>query len=230
MVRLIILLVILAVTIGVAAGIIYLVYLLFANLQPSTNKIRNDLARLKSALPPRTDLVPWNREEMELLSLDQVNQRLKKRMTTEAQGTIVSIYQEPMVNYVYKKYLGGKEDAILYLQTSNREFAYRIKNKATQVYMNQREIGTLKRGVLFNKRKKELAKIELNKAKELNDIYVIDPKRKALKEVGALKNDIKGDKINPRALDLNNEQFTDSQEDLLLAISLYYLVHQKVQP
>ena len=51
------------------------------------------------------DLVPLESEELELMSLNQLNQSLKKGMTTTAKGVFTSIYQEPLVAYSYKKYI-----------------------------------------------------------------------------------------------------------------------------
>lgn len=78
---------------GIAIAALYLAYFALINFQPGKAKIRSDLKKMKGEITPWIDeLVPWDREELELLSSNQVNQKVKKGVIKTAKGVFTSIY------------------------------------------------------------------------------------------------------------------------------------------
>ncbi len=208
-------------TVAVAAGFFYAIrrlLKLIRHTQPNENQVRNDVEKMRLSLAATTDdLVPWNDEEMELLSLEHVNKKLRRGNIAEAEGTLVSIYQEPMINYGYKKYI-SPHNAVLYAKTSNREYIYRIRKKGIQIYLDNEPMGVLKSdGVLYNRRKKRIAQIHKQKNEPLNPIIVNN------REIGNLVNPKLTDKVNPRAFDLLTPM-EKQEEDVFLSVAILELV------
>ena len=195
---------------------------LFKNFQPKDKNVKKDIDRFRLALAARTeDLVPWSEEEMQLLSLREVEQKIKNRGTKEIEGTLKSIYQEPMVQYVYKKYV-QPTNAVLIAKTSNREFIYRIRKKGIQIYMNNSPLGLLrKNGVLYTSDNKGVAQIKQNKEAYSIPILVNN------QEKGSLLNKGKTDKEFPRAFELLAPMQT-KEEDYFLSIAILELAMRNV--
>ena len=76
----------LAILVGglLAVGTLYFLYFALIHFQPGKAKIRTDLKKMKDEITPFIEeLIPWNKEELELLSSNQVKQkvsRVKKRI------------------------------------------------------------------------------------------------------------------------------------------------------
>jgi hypothetical protein len=198
------------------------------NYRPNERKILADVEKMKQLMAPSLErLVPWTNEEMPLLSLERVDVKRKKQGTTVAQGTFVSIYNEPMVAYTYKKYLSPKENSITYARTSNRAFEFRTKDNKVEIKINNQKIGTLhENGVLYNNRKKMLARIN-NEDNAMHPVLAHDMKGN-MKELGTILSEKNEDQINPRALQMIEPQMNDKEEALFLALALYQLIKKNV--
>lgn len=195
---------------------------LFKNFRPNDNNVKKDIDKFRLALAARTeDLVPWNEEEMQLLSLREVEQRIKNRGAKEIEGTLKSIYQEPMIQYAYKKYV-QPTNAVLIAKTSNREFIYRIRKKGIQIYMNNTPLGLLrKNGVLYTPDNKGVAQIKQNKEAYSIPILVNN------QEKGSLLNQEKTEKEFPRAFELL-APMQKKEEDYFLSIAILELAMRNV--
>lgn len=180
--------------------------------------LKKDVEQMRSAIAERAaSLIPWDQEEMKLLSLEHVNNRLKRGDVATKSGTLVSIYQEPMVAYNYKKY-GSKRNAVIYAKTSNRAYIYRIKSQGIQIYLDEQPLGILQmNGVLYAPNKKMIAQLNLQPDELLSPILVKN------REVGNLVNPKIVDKVNPRAFDLVSQMQSD-EEDIFLSLSILQLV------
>ena len=89
---------VLALIVGVATMLIRYLYQIMINLQPSSQKVKADIRQMKANLKLFIDdLVPWNSEEINLLSLNQVHKKLSSGIAPTARGVIPSIYHEPMI-------------------------------------------------------------------------------------------------------------------------------------
>ncbi len=204
-------------------GGIYLLYQLLVNFQPGKGKINNDLRKLKEEMKPYiSELVPWDKEELELLSLNQINTSTKKGFTKTAKGVFTSIYHEPLVAYAYKKYMSSKENAVIYATTSEMEFEYRIREKHTQIRINGQFIGNLaNNGALYaGKSNRLLAKINKESEGLHLPILVKD------KELAMLVKPENARAVNPRAFELVSPMDKE-EEALLLSLSILEMVKKK---
>ncbi len=189
------------------------------NFQPGRNKIQKDLQIMKAELKPWiADLVPWNREEMEQLSLNQINRTSKKRIVNTSKGVLTTIYHEPVIAYSYKGYLAKGENALLYARTSDSEFIYRLKKGQTEIVIDGELIGTIhENGVLYSyKRGKPLAQINSERSQLLLPVKVND------REVGSVVNPLLAKRSNARAFELLGHMEKD-EEKLFLSMAILKL-------
>lgn len=184
---------------GIATiALLYSLYFALINFNPGKAKIKTDLKKMKEEINPWIkELIPWNREELELLSSSQVKQKIKKGIITTSKGVFTSIYHEPLIAYSYKKYLSSKDNAILFARTSNHEFVYRTKKGKTELIIDNQKVGYInQQGLLYGARNKRLlARINQNSDTLELPIIIGD------KQVGALAKP-KADDVNPRAFQL----------------------------
>ena len=129
---------------------------------------------------------------------------------------MLSIYQEPMIQYAYKKYANSK-NAVLLAKTSNREFIYRIHKKGIQIYLNNEPLGVLKRdGILYSKANRPLAQIKPNNDAFSTPILVNNI------EKGNLVNPKRSERENPRAFELI-APMQGKEEDYFLSLAMLEL-------
>ncbi len=210
-----------------ALGLIATLWVMFQilrNFQPGSNKIEKDLQKMKAEIQPWTDeLVPWTHEEMELLSQRQINKSVKKGISKEVKGVLISVYNEPLAAYSYKKYLGDGPNAILFVRTSKQEFVFRFKKKGAELTINNQKVARVDQsGKLFSLRNGQLI-AEL--ARDEDELIL--PIRVGNKEVGALLKPQQAMKVNPRAFEFLNEM-EETEETLSLAIALKELVNAEL--
>jgi hypothetical protein len=203
---------------------IYFLYQLLTNFQPGRGKIKADLNKMKAALAPQIqELVPWDKEEMELLSLNQVNRQVRKGMTRTVRGVFTSIYHEPVIAYMYKKYInsGKDENALLYVRTSAHEFIYRIKPKETELTINGQLIGNIKEDtLLYSARSKRLlGRINRSDNELMLPIIVQD------EEMGSLIRPEKARQTNPRAFEFLKDMDKD-EEAIYLSLAALEMVRR----
>ena len=207
------------------AGLSFGISRFFKTFKKKANdkQLKQDVEQMRLAIAQRTDeLVPWSTEEMELLSLEHVEERLKRGNVANKAGFLTSIYQEPMIAYNYKKY-GSKYNSVVYAKTSDREFVYRIRDKGIQIYLDNQPLGILQtNGVLYDPKKKMIARMNHQKEELLNPILVKN------REVGNLVNPAITEKMNPRAFDLLSPMESE-EEDIFLSLAVLQLVLNAVE-
>jgi hypothetical protein len=201
---------------------IYFLYQLLTNFQPGRGKIKADLNKMKATLAPQIqELVPWSKEEMELLSLNQVNRVTRKGMTRTIRGVFTTIYHEPVITYMYKRYInsGKEENALLYIRTSIHEFVYRIKPKGTELSINGQVIGDIKEDTLLYgaRSKRLLGRINREENELMLPIVVQD------QELGSLIRPEKARETNPRAFEFLKEMDRE-EEAIYLALAALEMV------
>jgi len=204
---------------------IYLVAQLFNNLPPSKGRLNQDLDKMRTELQPWVEkLVPWNQEEMELFSLNQINQTIKKSVATTAKGMFTSIYHEPMMAYAYKKYVSPNLNAILLVRSKKHEFVYRFKKDKIQIMADGEALGTLKEdGILYGtKRGKVLGQIGQNREKLLLPVVVKE------REIAHLTNPKLNTQPNPRAFDLLSDEMSEEEEKIFLALGSLEVVSASI--
>ena len=210
---------------SVASIALYLLYQLLTNFQPGKSRVLADFRKMRTEIKEWSDqLVPWNKEEMSLLSLRQVNQQIKRGMTKTAKGIFTSIYHEPLVVYSYRRYISAKENAILYARTSQNEFAFRIKKKGIDVNIDGQYAGVLKEngGLYGGRRNRLLARINRDDELKLHPIVIGD------KEVASVQNPTKTDKHNPRAFQFL-QPMEKKEEKMFMALAILEMVQESLK-
>lgn len=89
------------------------------------------------------DIVPWNKQELELMSFNQADKKSKgwwQRMQT---GIVTSIYQEHLAKYAFKTNPFNARTALLYVYVGEYEIGYAIGAKAMDIYINEQYLGQL---------------------------------------------------------------------------------------
>lgn len=203
---------------------LYFAYFALIHFQPGKGKIRTDLKKMKDEIAPFIEeLIPWNKEELELLSSNQVKQKISRGIITTSEGVFNSIYHEPLIAYSYKKYISSKSDEIIYARTSNHEFVYRTKKGSTELIIDNQKVGIInKQGLLHGGRKKRLlARINKNE-NELELPIIIGNK-----ERGTLMKP-ESDSINPRAFQFVGEM-GKNEEAVFLSLAVLELVRDSIK-
>ena len=219
-----------AVAFGIVGGMANNSKFWVSNFNPSKKKIQDDLHTMKALMEPKLEtIIPWTEEEKTLLSVEQVDVKKKRQGTTVIQGTFISIYHEPMVTYIYKKYLNKKyEDALIYARTSNRAFVYRIRKGETSISINNHDIGILKEDNKLYRKKKVIASIGKNNHTSLTPILLHD-KRGQIKELGQIVKKQTTDEVNKRALQLIDQQMNGNEEAIFLALVFFEMIHSSIR-
>lgn len=208
-------------------GAMFLLYQLVTNFQPSSNKVNQDIQQLKRELANWTaELIPWKEEDLELLSVNQTNQTITKRVTKMIKGVFTSIYHEPMIAYAYKKYVGSSsENAVVYATTADHEFVYRIKKKEIQLQIDGRHVGVLKNGAqLYNAQNNKLvAKIDRNKHGGNLPLLLGD------REIANLAPPSENPTTSSRAFEYVNDGLEDNEKLVLLSLTTLELISREVK-
>ncbi len=209
----------------VVVGFILLLRLL-PHMNPGAKRIKQDLQEMQTEMNDWLSeaLVPIRKEELELFSFNQMNRLVKKRITLRARGVFTTIYNEPVLAYAYKRYIGGGKYALLYARTAEHHYAYWIKNKEIQILIDGQLVGMLRNdGVLYNERKRAIASIKRNQ-EELAPVIVHD------REVASVvKTDTpKTGSLSPRAFQFVKSDINEEEEKLFLALATLELVRESV--
>ena len=200
------------------------------NMAPSAKRLAMEQQRLKEDMDQWAgQLVPINKEELELFSWGQEKQVLRRGITTTAKGIYTTIYHEPVLAYSYREYIGKpeKRNALLYARTSEHDFVYRIRKGIGTLFIDGQEVGTLSReGVLRGKR---TGKAIAERASV--DQQAMMPVTVGNREVGSLsipeQNQKKG--LHDRAFNFLKPDLNDKEEQLFLALALEALVKEVVK-
>jgi len=222
--QIIILLLMVALITAASFAAVYALYQLLTNFQPGRLKIKADLQKMKTEIQPFIDdLVPWTKEEMGLLSINQINKKVKKGIITTAKGIITSIYHEPLIAWSYKRYVSPDSNAVIYARSSHHEFIFRLRKDKTELKIDDQVIGTLREnGVLYSKKTNRLmARINRSNDELLLPVLVGD------KEVASLINVNKTTKSNPRAFEFLSEM-NEKEEAILLSLAILEFVKNEI--
>lgn len=210
----------------VVAGIILLFSLYSKNRMPGKKRMQNEIKALREDMDGWiTTLVPLDKEELDLFSLSQDKQVVKTGMGATAKGVFTTIFQEPVVAYSYKRYLGSKVNEVLYARTAEHDYVYVTNDGKTQLSIDDQPVGSIQNRVLFGERSgKEIARIT-DQAKQN---YL--PVRVGNREVGALnlEQPKKTDALSQRAFEFIPDDINEKEEQLFLALVTLELVNQSL--
>ncbi|TVQ47603.1 MAG: hypothetical protein EA362_06310 [Saprospirales bacterium] len=131
-------------------------------IRPGLNQMKKDVLRLRSAsISAAANLIPLKHDEIELLSSRVDLKSLGNRFRKTKSGFLNSIYNEPMVAFTIKRYLGNNRRKIIYARTTTDEFVFIQKKNTVQLYLNGNPFGKLENDNLyFLKDNKRIAWIE----------------------------------------------------------------------
>lgn len=203
-----------------------LLFRLLPHMKPSSKRVKQDLQEMRTEMDSwlTEELVPIRKEELELFSFNQMNRLVKKRITLRARGVFTTIYDEPVLAYAYKRYIGGGRNALLYARTAEHHYAYWIKNKEIQILIDNKLVGMLRNdGVLYNERKRPIASIKRDQ-EELSPVKVHDREVASLVKTDAQK---KG-ALSPRAFQFVKNDISEEEEKIFLALATLELVRESV--
>lgn len=211
---------------GITFAIIFAMYMMLTNFTPGQSKVQTDVDKMKSEIQPWMDeLVDWKKEELELLSFNNINKQVKKGIVKTAKGILTSIYQEPLIAYSFKQYFGNKKNAVLYARTADREFQYRIRERAVAVSVNGQPLGLIQEdGRLLNAETKQLA-ARINRTDDELTLPIVIRDR----EVAGLLKPAPGQEFssNDRAFEFVNKMDA-ADEELILSLSIWEILRKEV--
>ena len=210
-------------------GTLVTVSVFASNMAPNQKRVARETQRMKEDMDQWAgDLVPLTKEEMELFSLGQEKQVLRRGMSVTAKGIFTTIYHERVLAYSYRRYLGkdDKPNALLLARTAAHEYRYWIRKGLGTLYIDGQEVGELDRqGALRGKRTgKTLAAVQRDASKLL-------PVSVGGREVGSLSASVKDQTkgLYDRAFEFLRDDMDDKEEQLFLALALKELVERTVE-
>lgn len=210
----------------VVIGLLLLLNLYSKNSMPSQKRQLAELKTLQTDMDKWVDkLVPLDKAELDLFSLSQDKQVVTTGLGATAKGVFTTIFQEPVVAYSYKRYLGSKVNELLYARTSEHEYVYWTKNGQTELHIDQQPVGKIDNKILYGgKSGKEIASI----AGQARQNYL--PVKVGDREVGALNTEKPKGKeaLSQRAFQFIPDDLNDKEEQLFLALVTLELVKQNL--
>lgn len=171
------------------------------------------------------DLVPLNKEELDLFSLAQDKQVVKTGAGATAKGTFTTIFHEPVVSYSYRRYLGSKVNELLYARTAEHDYVFWTEDGKTTLEIDDQSVGTISGNALLGARTgKPIARI----AAEAKENYL--PISVGNREVGAIttKDADTRDPLSQRAFEFIPDDLNDKEEQLLMSLATLELVRRSL--
>ncbi|MEM9547477.1 MAG: hypothetical protein AAGA77_15970 [Bacteroidota bacterium] len=215
----------LALTILVAAiGFIMIqLFKFFVSINSSRSQVRRDVEELKLKMMEMVKgLVPMNKQELELLSVNQSDVNISRGINSVKTGAFTSIYNEPLLAYAYKNYSAGNKSVLL-VSTNSDDFIYMSEGSRTKVFLNNSELGVIDSdGNMYDPvSKQQMARIEADHVLSSHPVKIGE------KEIGEIVNLRLKDSPNPRAYQFL-EPMNKREEDLFKALTFLSLVEESI--
>ncbi|MCB9309197.1 MAG: hypothetical protein H6567_03950 [Lewinellaceae bacterium] len=189
----------------------------------SKNQMLRDIQQLRPLLKPLKELlIPFSKEEIELLSISNNIQKKSNRFTPITLGFFTTIFHENVIAYATKQYRSNQSLTIIC--TSKDEFVYVEKDGTITTYFNDIATGFISAdGALKTLKGETQAIIKGEDVRALHQVIVNGI------EIGYLRNPRYGSKIQQRAF----EWYVDMDESNLywfLTLCLINLVQESFLP
>ncbi len=207
--------------------------ILFFILSYSSSKVRipikqrmpKDLLRFKQLLAQYSEqLVPWNKEEIEKLSLNVEGQKTIRKDGLESIGTFSSIYHEPMFSYGLRMYPARKRGGVLYAQAEQHELYFYILPQEVDVQVNGVVLGKIMDGKLYSTDGSMLANYLENTLEDYTAIIINS------KDFGhVLRKGKNNNQVNPRALDLVEPKMNQEEKVIFMVMSIWKIVTENIK-
>ena len=196
----------------------------FISINSSSGQRRRDVEEMKLQMADQVKaLIPMNNSELELLSVNQSGVSTTRGLNSVKTGAFISVYQEPLVAYAYKRYNYPSENSILLVSTASDDFIYMSEGQKTQVFLNNSELGIIDaEGNMYDPRtKQQLARIEADQVLSSHPVKIGE------KEVGEIVNVRLNESPNPRAYQFL-EPMDEREEKIFKALTFLSLVEESV--
>jgi len=214
------------ISLALLVSILLFLKLWSSNRMPGQKQRERAVAELKADMDTwSANLVPLNKEELDLFSLAQDKRVVKSGAGATAKGTFTTIFHEPVVSYSYRRYLGKKENELLYARTAEHDYVYWTEDGKTSLEIDGRPVGSMEGNALFGRKTgKELARI----ATIAKENYL--PVSVGNREVGSLTLKPLGtdDPLNQRAFQFIPDDLNDKEEQLLMSLATRELVKRSL--
>ena len=206
------------------SALAYILYIIFKSgfrwglKSPDLEKEREKLLKGMHAL--RALLIPFDVEEIELISNNFKNIQNAGGFSDTKSGLIYSVFKEAMLAYSYKSYAPFSTLAVVCSDKST--FTYIIRKSYTKVYIDYIEIGVITpEGLLYSPNQKLLANIDQNPMRPKQSVFVYG------KEVGELAvPGLSGIERNSDKAFVLLDRLEQDEYELFLALTLYKLLHK----
>jgi len=197
-----------------------------ANRMPSKKQRGRAMREMKEEMDNwSADLVPLNKEELDLFSLAQDKQVVKTGAGASAKGTFTTIFHEPVVSYSYRRYLGKQVNELLYARTAEHDYVYWTENGKTSLEIDSQPVGTIDKGVLFgSKTGKQIASIGTIARENYLPVSVGNREVGAITTLPLAKNDA----LSQRAFQFIPEDLNEKEELLLTSLATLELVRRSL--
>lgn len=197
-----------------------------ANRMPSKKQRGRAVRELKEEMDNwSAELVPLNKEELDLFSLAQDKQVVKTGAGASAKGTFTTIFHEPVVSYSYRRYLGKQVNELLYARTAEHDYVYWTENGKTSLEIDNQLVGTIDKGALFgNKTGKQIASIGATPRENYLPVSVGNREVGAITTLPAANNDA----LSQRAFEFIPEDLNEKEEQLLMSLATLELVKRSL--
>ncbi len=192
---------------------------------PIKDQMPKDLLKLKKLTQRFTGrLIPWKKDEIEILSLNKIEEQISRKRGFTSSGAFASIYQEPIFSYGYKVYPTKDQIGVLYAQTEGNELFFYEYPKEVDVQINGVALGKIMEGKLYGTDGSILANFLENRMEGYTSIVIGN------KDAGHIlqKNEFNND-VNPRALDSVENNLNLDESVIFLAMAIWRIVKENVK-
>ncbi len=190
-------------------------------INPGLPGMKKEVIKLRSeARRMADDLIPIDRNELDLLSAKVVNRQLKGRIFgRKSRGYIPSIYDEPLLAFIVKRYPKRSKKTIYYVRSSNSEIVIIKGRKGAQLYIDGHPVGMVQDGkILERKQNRKLG--ELVSLPSLPEEVKVGNKK-----VATLNSDVDTKSVHPRLFTFINPVSADEKRVLLALVVCKLLVY-----
>lgn len=170
----------------------------------------------------RDRLVPWENEDLNLLSFTVVD---KKHYRSSGKGLFVSIYDEPSFAYGCKVFNHKNLDRLIMAETANHHMLYIKRKGFTEFYFNNQLVGKYvdSKDLLYSPRKRLIARINHSSAdKTYTSIIFKD------RELAVIHPFEANSKFNKRVFDILKGNISTEEEVILICLTFHYLVKKSM--
>lgn len=183
-------------------------------------RLERELAPLRKFINVE-ELIPWSKEELNLLSLQLEHKTKKSFFNTVVSGSFKTIYAEPIISYAYKDVYTGTKRGLILAKSNKHEYVYRLSQGVAQVYIDGRQVGVIDyQGRLITSRSRVLGQIEQSSG-NIQEIMV------GGKKIGSLNKPKADAALHERAIQIFKET-KPSDKQIVISLALFEILKRNV--